>query len=105
MRNPDVAAAVRQERTVTAAQDIPLLPTVLSRIRLARLDDTESGDVFYLVSDPSRVWLRYDGALWADDYPFMEMGDEVWRSLGRVGTGLPDQTVVVLHNTKKFGVR
>ena len=103
MRHPDVAAAVRQERTVTAAQDIPLLPTVLSRIRLTTLALTEPGDVFYLVKEPGTVWLHDEEFACSQGHYFVYLGSEVRERMETVGA--PGQTVVVLHNTKKFGVR
>jgi hypothetical protein len=58
----------------------------------------EDGDVFFLVSDPATVIERGDVS------GFMLLGDEVWRELEHVGTGEPSQRVIVIHNTRKFGM-
>lgn len=102
MRNPETAAAVREERTVTAAKDIPLLPTVLSRIRIDSLAHTEPGDVFYLATDPGTVWFRDEPEGGHDGYTFTPLAKESWCTQGEVGTGLPEQPVVILHSTRKF---
>lgn len=67
--------------------------------RQATLGETQPGDLFYLDSNPSAVYWRNDH--WRDDYSFMMLGDEIWRPMEHVGTGMSDQAVTVVHNTKK----
>jgi hypothetical protein len=103
MRNPETAAAVRLDRTVTAAGDVPRMEAVRARLRLEVLERTEPGDVFYLITDPSRVYLRSPReSRWPDDHRFTEMEDDVWRQMLHVGDGGPAQVVVVLHNIRKY---
>lgn len=63
---------------------------------LKKLGETVSGDVFFLTADPATVYERYDAS---SRYGFMMLGDEVWRGLENVGTGMSDQEVIVVHNT------
>lgn len=61
-----------------------------------KLSDTELGDVFYPVTHPWEVWERRRSS----DYPFMLIGSECDYERAAVGTGLDEQEVVVLHNTR-----
>jgi hypothetical protein len=66
------------------------------------LGETQPGDVFYLDSDPSLVYMRHPRApRWADDHFFKEMRGDAWRRVEHVGTGMSDQAVTVVHNTEK----
>lgn len=65
---------------------------------LKKLSETTDGDVFFLVSDPASVYERYDNPKWKDT-AFIMLGDEVFRPLDHVGTGMSDQEVIVVHNT------
>lgn len=103
MRNPETAAAVRESRPVIAAADVPKLTALHRRVRLEVLGLTQPGDVFYLVADPSRVYLHSPAEpRWNDDHRFIEMEDDVWRQMAHVGTGDPGQHVVILHNVRKY---
>ncbi len=67
------------------------------------LGAAEPGDVFYLRDDPAAVYWRNDR--WRDDYSFMMLGDEIWRPMDHVGTGMSDQEVIVVHNTTRTAGR
>lgn len=71
--------------------------SVQQGVHLTTLELTEPGDVFFLLSDPGHVIGRFEVAR---DYPFLYLGDDVWRAVGRVGNGDPKQRVMVLHNTR-----
>jgi len=69
---------------------------------LCTLGETEPGDVFYLASDPSLVYMRHPRTpRWEDDHFFTEMNADAWRKIESVGSGKSDQVVIVIHNTIK----
>lgn len=68
------------------------------RVVLSTVGDVRDGDVFYLVSDPSRVW-RFRTVIW--DYPYQRLGIDTWFRLEEVGDGDPKQRVIIIHNTKE----
>lgn len=84
----------------TDARRVPTLSELWGRVRLDTLERTEPGDVFYLMADPSRVYMREASRFLIES--FLELGDEVWRAMQHVGTGNPAQVVVILHNTQKY---
>lgn len=71
-----------------------LIHLLRSRVTLERLGQTVPGDVFYLVSDPTTVWLRYDNS----DAPFQAVGTDLWFGMDAVGTGDDRQRIVRLHS-------
>ena len=82
---------------VDTVHGVPRMTGVQARVHLATLALTEDGDVFYLVRDPSEVFLR-DGP--ADSYCLIGLPDDVWHMMAEVGQ--PGDRVVVLHNTRKY---
>lgn len=72
-----------------------------ARIRETTLDDTEAGDVFFLLADPTVTWVR-DPADDEDAYAFITPGDDQWWLMDGIGTGDPGQPVIVIHNTRKY---
>ena len=80
------------------ARHVPRLTEVSARIHLARLADTEVGDVFYLADDPETVWLHGDTDM---EQCFACPGNDTWFTRHIFG-GDPKQTVVVIHNTRKY---
>lgn len=84
--------------TRTFADDFAeLRPDEVRRgVHLARLEQVEPGDVFYVLADPSRVlWKQYPDA---HEYPYRTLGDELFMSIEAVGD--PRARVMVLHNTR-----
>lgn len=65
---------------------------------LKKLSETVNGDVFFLRADPATIYERYDNPKWKDS-SFLMLGDEVYRPMEHVGTGMSDQEVIVVHNT------
>lgn len=87
---------------VTKPEDLSgLIWKVKGRLGLARLADTEQGDVFFLVADPTKVYLRKDPGRWVDDHLFIEVRDDAWRPMKTVGDGTEGQVVMVIHNIEK----
>lgn len=84
----------------TEARHVPRLNDVAARLHLTSLAATQDGDLFYLVSDPARVFLRSTSRA-ADKHMFLELEDDAYRALERTGDGTPNQMVVVLHNIRK----
>lgn len=83
-----------------SAADVPRLTELARRVHLSTLGLTEPGDIFYLAQDPGTVWFR-DAP--EEGYVFTQLANESWwYRLANVGDGTPGQTVVVLHNTRKF---
>lgn len=90
------------ERTLTDDFLELRVGAVRQGIHLERLSETLPGDVFFLVGNPGRVYMRsVREPRWDDDHFFIEMEGDAWRKLGHVGTGDPRQRVMVLHNTRE----
>lgn len=88
--------------TRTFADDFAeLRPDEVRRgVHLARLEEVEPGDVFYVLGKPAVVWFRDrpDGGY--DGYTFTALAQEdSWCTQNEVGD--PRQRVMVLHNTRE----
>lgn len=92
-------AGCREVVTRTFADDFAeLRPDEVRRgVHLARLEQVEPGDVFYLLGKPGEVWAR-DNVTGGDTYMFVMPGDDRWFRAGDVGD--PRARVMVLHNTR-----
>lgn len=80
-----------------AGGGVVMLPV---RAVLAGMGD---GDVFYLESDPSKVWLCRPSRFTPGGLVFIGPEDDCARAVKYVGD--PGEPCIVLHNTKlRFGV-
>jgi len=77
-----------------------------SLVRLTVLEETEPGDVFYILGRPGLVWMRCERMAheldeqWDKAHEFQLMGHDELVQLRHIGTGGGRQRCVIIHNVR-----